>query len=278
MSEYRDEFTEILGAYALDAVDDDERAVIDQHLRTCAWCLAEVAEHREVASFLAHSGTDAPEGVWDLIAAELSPPAPPVRMTFSPAGVADPSVPIDPDDGSPEDVAAADRSATAKDADVVPLADRRRAIKTRTFVAVVGLAACLLVALGLFAVDQNHRLDQAHADEQVALTIPSTGALQVKLSSDTSDSGAQAVVESSGKGYLVAHDLPSAGSEELYQLWGKVDGVVLSLGTFDAGTDVVNFQIDPAHITGVEAFAVTKEKAPGVVASTQAPVMAGTVA
>ena len=257
MSEYRDEFTEVLGAYALDAVDDDERALIEQHLRTCAWCTAEVGSHREVASFLAHSGTDAPEGVWDRIVAELSPPAPPLRMTFSPVGEIDPTA----DD----------------DATVVPLAERR-GIKTRTFIAVMGIAACLLVALGLFAVDQNHRLDQARGEEQVALTIPSTGALEVKLESDTSNTGAQAVVESSGKGYLVAHDLPTAGDDELYQLWGKVDGVVLSLGTFDSKTEVVTFQIDPAHLKGVQAFAVTKEKAPGVVASTQAPVMAGTVA
>ena len=273
MSEYRDEYTETLGAYALDAVDDDERAVIEQHLRTCAWCAAEVAEHREVASFLAHSGTDAPEGVWDRIAAELSPPAPPMRMTFAPVGEVDFSPSSDADDGAPKAA-----SPTEPTGAVVSMDGRRRGIKARTFVAVIGLAACLLVALGLFAVDQNHRLDQARDDEQVALTVPSTGALEVKLSSDSSNSGAQAVVESSGRGYLVAHDLPRAGSDELYQLWGKVDGVVLSLGTFDSGTDVVNFQIDPAHIKGVEAFAVTKEKAPGVIASTQAPVMAGTVA
>ena len=275
MSEYRDEFTEILGAYALDAVDDAERAVIEQHLRTCAFCSAEVADHREVASFLAHSGTDAPEGVWDRIVAELSPPAPPLRLTLSPVGDTDPSATPTVEPTTPDRAPAVH---VAHDgADVVPLAGRR-AIKTRTFVVVVGTAAWLLVALGLFAVDQNHRLDQARGDDEVALTIPSTGALEVKLKSDTSNTGAQAVVESSGKGYLVAHDLPKAGDDELYQLWGNVDGVVLSLGTFDANTDVVPFQIDPAHIGGVEAFAVTKEKAPGVVASTQAPVMAGTVA
>lgn len=35
MSEYHDQFSELLGAYALDAVDPDEQAQIELHLRTC---------------------------------------------------------------------------------------------------------------------------------------------------------------------------------------------------------------------------------------------------
>lgn len=275
MTEFRDEYTELLGAYALDAVDDDERARIEQHLRTCLFCAAEVAEHREVASFLAHTGADAPEGVWDRIAAELSPPAPPLRMTFSPVDEPDAT------GGHGLAVETPDGSHPSGDgdhvADVVPLAGRR-SIPARTFVAVIGVAACLLIALGLFAVNQTDRLGKAEDRSETALSTPSSGALTVKLSAEDSATGAQAVVEASGRGYLVSHDLPAADDDELYQLWGKVDGVVLSLGTFDGNTDVVNFQIDPAHIDGVEAFAVTKEKAPGVVASTQAPVIAGTVA
>ena len=86
-----DEFTDLLGAYALDAVDAEERAAIERHLVDCPRCRAEVAEHREVASYLAHSGGDAPAGVWDKIAAELAPPAPPMRMTILPTGEAAPS-------------------------------------------------------------------------------------------------------------------------------------------------------------------------------------------
>ena len=63
---------------------------------------------------------------------------------------------------------------------------------------------------------------------------------------------------------------------DVYQLWGKVDGAVLSLGTFGE-TGVVPFSVDPSHIGDIELFAVTEEKAPGVVASTQEPIMAGTV-
>ena len=48
------------GAYALDALDDFERARFDQHLSTCDDCRAEVAEMRETAALLAEITTVAP--------------------------------------------------------------------------------------------------------------------------------------------------------------------------------------------------------------------------
>ena len=63
-----DELQALIGAYALDAVDADEREAMELHLLECPRCRAEVAEHREVAAFLAHNGHTAPEGLWDRIA------------------------------------------------------------------------------------------------------------------------------------------------------------------------------------------------------------------
>ena len=78
-----EEIQELLGAYALDAVDDDERDVVDDHLTTCVRCRAEVSDHRETAALLAFSGEDAPTGVWDRIASTLdaSPPRAPLELT-----------------------------------------------------------------------------------------------------------------------------------------------------------------------------------------------------
>ena len=139
MSDYHDQYTDLLGAYALDAVDGEEQAQIELHLRTCPWCAAEVAEHREVASFLSHGGSDAPDGVWDRIVAELSPPAPPLRMSFSPL---------------PE-----------RGADVVPIERGRR--PNRVLGAVLAVAACLLLVLAVVAVDQYRRIQSM--EDQVAL-------------------------------------------------------------------------------------------------------------
>ncbi|QXC63482.1 anti-sigma factor [Aquihabitans sp. G128] len=267
MSAFHDDFSDLLGAYALDAVDPDERERVEIHLRSCPWCAAEVSEHREVASFLSHSGTDAPEGVWDRIAAELSPPAPPLRMTFSPVGEVDPLASLRDQAEAPDAPVA--EPAAGKGALVVPL--RPRSARLRTLTAVLAAAACLLAAVGFFAYGQGRD------DRPTGSALPTTSAeVQVSLTG-AKDMGAQALVDSTGKGYLVAHDLPDAGSGDLYQLWGQVDGVVLSLGTFDGGTDVVPFHVDPGQVSQVQSFAVTKEKAPGVVASKNLPVMAGTV-
>ncbi|MEV4507612.1 anti-sigma factor [Dactylosporangium sp. NPDC049525] len=50
----------LAGAYALDAVDDLERAAFDRHLRECGACTVEVAELRETASWLTHAVASPP--------------------------------------------------------------------------------------------------------------------------------------------------------------------------------------------------------------------------
>ncbi|HEX9546543.1 MAG TPA: zf-HC2 domain-containing protein, partial [Acidimicrobiales bacterium] len=71
---------ELLGAYALDAIDPDEAELVERHLAVCARCRAEVAEHREVAGLLAYPGAPAPDGVWDRIAGKLQESPPPLRL------------------------------------------------------------------------------------------------------------------------------------------------------------------------------------------------------
>ena len=76
-----DEIEEMLGVYALDALDADERQEVDDHLASCPRCRAELAAHREVAALLGNPIGDAPavapDEVWDRIAASLQdePPA-----------------------------------------------------------------------------------------------------------------------------------------------------------------------------------------------------------
>src|SRR5688572_24895940 len=75
-----EQLQELLGAYALDAVDSDEALAIEAHLSECPRCRAEVADLREVAGLLSHAGAAAPEGVWDRIASSLTEPPPPLRL------------------------------------------------------------------------------------------------------------------------------------------------------------------------------------------------------
>ena len=63
-----EDIQELLGAYALHAVDPDEAEVVERHLEGCPRCRAEVEGHREVATLIGNSGGDAPDGLWDRIA------------------------------------------------------------------------------------------------------------------------------------------------------------------------------------------------------------------
>ena len=75
---------ELLGVYALDAVDEDERRLVEQHLAACSQCLAEVEEHRQVAALLAGEAVQPPPRVWDRIIGEITAadrrPAPVVSL------------------------------------------------------------------------------------------------------------------------------------------------------------------------------------------------------
>ena len=61
------------GAYAVDALDDLERAAFERHLAECAECRAEVASLREAAGLLAETTTTAPPpALRDRVLADIS--------------------------------------------------------------------------------------------------------------------------------------------------------------------------------------------------------------
>ncbi len=66
-----DEASDLLGAYALDAVDGDEFTELEEHLDTCPRCRAELDSLREVAAAMGNSVEPVPEGLWSQIALRL---------------------------------------------------------------------------------------------------------------------------------------------------------------------------------------------------------------
>jgi hypothetical protein len=253
-----DEIADLLGAYALDAVDADERAAVEAHLATCARCRAEVAEHREVASLLAHEGGDAPDGLWSRIAGSLEAPPPELRLQAVPPGRSVRSEPPAP---------------------VADLASRRQVPRWAT--AALAAAAAVLVVLGVTVVRQGDRIDQleaaATADPleaafQAALDDPATQL--VELASPDGSVQLRGAVTEDGRGFLRAAGLPALAEDRTYQLWGATPaGDLVSLGVLGADPGVVAFDA-----SGFELLAVSEEDLPGVVAPTADPVVAGPLA
>ena len=194
-----DHLDELLGAYALDAVDDLDRRRVEAYLAEHPEARAEVWQMRQAASMLAHGGNPAPEGVWDRIANTL--------------------------DGAP---AAARRSASQPQAGgpCRPAAVRRRAGGRRP---THRRAAGVVTALVLDDGDEPEATQSIEQAYEAARDDPD-GRL-VSLASEDGTLSAEAVVQPDGVGFLSAGTLPELPATETYQLWGVYgDGDVISLG------------------------------------------------
>jgi anti-sigma factor RsiW len=236
------EIDELLGAYALDAVSSEERAIVESYLRGNPRARTEVFEHREVATMLAYSGASAPDGLWDRIAGSLEEPAPAPGPEL---------------------------------AKVLPLSSARRRQRGRTtmFIA-AGLAAA--AALGVVA---SRALDTGSTQPSLAAAASAAqDDRDSRLASLVADGGSEvaidAVVDQDGHGYLLAGDLPVLPADKTYQLWGVLDGEVISLGVLGNRPEVESFTATPELTTLV----LTIEEAGGVVSSEQPAAFAGELA
>jgi anti-sigma-K factor RskA len=236
-----DEIAELLGAYALDAVGMDERVVVEDHLRDCPRCRAEVEQHREAAAHLALTGADAPAGVWSRIAAELEPGDP---------GPTDPG----PDLGR-----------------LYPL--RRASPWPRRLVAV----AAVILAAGFGALGWTlHRGSHAASlDKLMAAASLDPSSTNVRLISSDRRVVLTAVLDANGTGYLATNGtLPSLSAGRTYQLWGVEPGAKVSLGLLGSHPAITAFPA-PAH--GFVALAVTAEQSGGAAQPTSPPIAEGAV-
>ena len=269
------EIQELLGAYALDAVDPETAHLVERHLDECVKCSVEVAQHYEVAGLLANSGGESPARLWDGIAAQLDGSVPPSWDRLASR--------LEPADGRADRTVAARPSDTTGDAAVVPIAAARRS-RWATRGAALVAAAAVIVALVLgVQVSHLHRQVsslQSHpllsAAEQSALRQPSTRQVELTALPSAPNPGRVTVVlTATGTGFVQVHQLRALPSGRTYQLWGVIGGKTISLGLLGPDPVVVPFSV--AGDGSVEAFAITAEHAGGVVQSANQPVVAGEV-
>jgi anti-sigma factor RsiW len=236
-----------------DAVDREEAQEIEAHLASCPRCAAELAEHHEMAGLLSGVGAEAPRGLWDAIAAQT---------------------------GAPRELAGQGSA---------PIADlgQHRAARSRPKVGwamrlTIGVAA-VAVALALIAGVQIHHLDgkvnqltalsrtQGISQAvQSALLNPDVKRIALTGNASSGATAAELVVLPSGTSFLVNSRLEALPGSETYQLWGIIDGRAISLGVLGAHPSTVPFTLDAS--SSLTAFAITAERAGGVVVSTHTPV------
>ena len=268
------EIEELLGAYALDAVDPETAALVEQHLDECVRCAAEVAQHHEVAGLLANSGGAPPTALWDGIADQLGGTSADSWDRLAAR--------LDVPDEGP------DAGPGGGGGDVVPLDQSRR--RSRRVTAGAGLVAAAAAAIALtlgVQVDHLHTQVSAlqaapHLPAAERAALAARGTQRITLS-DPTRTGAHAtpatiVLTASGTGFVVndrGDGLAPLPSDRTYQLWGVVGSRTISLGLLGTHPGIVPFSV--AGSPGVSAFAITDEVAGGVVASANQPVAVGTV-
>ena len=153
--------------------------------------------------------------------------------------------------------------AKAERPNVVPLRPRW----VRPVIAAAGVAACVAIGLGLWAVSLSGKLDRSNAalsaHERVAQILAQPGSHKISFSRGT------LVVAPDGRGALVLNRLADPGSDRIYEAWVADGGAPQPAGLFDGGTTIA-VPLDQPVREGATVM-VTEEKAGGTEAPSQAP-------
>jgi anti-sigma factor RsiW len=261
-----EEIQELLGVYALDAVDVDERELVERHLEICPRCRAEVAGYRSVTALLGDFGGEAPPALWDRIATQVTAGGESAEQTAT-------------DRPLPASIAGWPVSGSAVPSTRALAPARPRA--GRVLRAVLAVAAAAVVVLGVEVGILAHRTSQlqqavgrapAPSMSAVQQALAVNGARQARLQGPQGAS-AEAVILPTGTGYLYDVHLPAAGTGHTYQLWGVVGHAAISYGLLGSSPGIEAFQAG----SNVAALAVTNEIGTGVVVTDHKPVLLGTV-
>lgn len=250
-----DDVHALAGAYALDAVDSQERAVFEQHLATCEECRREVAEFSETTAALSEGlSVEPPPALRDQLLDEIA---------ATPQDEEPPGSGNSPDQSAPS-VGRMDQLAARRS---------RRRVSRRWLVAGAAAAA---IAVGAVVVSQ---WPEDAADPRIAAVQEVLDASDAVHSTTTVDNTTITVVTASSleRAVLLTEDLAEAPEGSDYQMWFvHDDGTAVSAGLMPRDTDSgdsseVVLEGDPE---GATAVGITLEPAGGSEQPTSDPIVA----
>lgn len=245
MNEAREEVRDLLAAWALDAVDDVERARVERAIREDPELAREARALVETASRLADMVTTAPppslrEAV--LTEAESVPqrPAPTAPASSSAAG-APPAGPV-----------------------------RGRRSRVAAWIAAAAVATIGVAAPTVLAIQQAGRAERA--EQEVAMLAEAMARPGAQIASAEVAGGGQAVAVITEEGaFFLARGLDPLADDLAYQLWIVEGETATSAGVLDSGRGLVNVEVEGA-VPG-NALALTVEPAGGSLQPTTEPVV-----
>jgi anti-sigma-K factor RskA len=203
------ELRELLGAYALGALDDDEHARVEDYVLHDTDARSELHQLEHAVAWLGHASPRPSEASWQAVRAEM--------------------------DRDLAERTGADGPGDTAPAPVVDLAARRTRPRWARLTAVAA-ALALVVAVGIGTISVLSSGDGSSPTTTVALAAPDGQvAVRVRLHDD-------------GTGTIVTSSLPAAPSGHEYQLWSQADATasMRSAGLLGATTEGDHFRI-PEH-------------------------------
>ncbi len=246
-----EEVQDLLGAYAVHAVDDLDAAAIEAHIHTCDTCTEELGRLLEAAAAFGMNDIEEPSAeIWGRIQQGIR------GETFAPAASTESEPPV----GAP----------------VISLSDvreRKRAGIAQWKIAVFSAAAAVTLAVPatLALTGGSPAPSLAAVAERAA---GESGSRTVALVDPTGVRLADAVISPEGRGFIRKSALPPLANDKTYQLWVIENGQPVSLGILGRAPDVSTFTI----AADADAIAISVEPATGSVAPSTTPVAVATLA
>ncbi|MEE6294922.1 anti-sigma factor [Georgenia wangjunii] len=269
---------DLLGAWALDALDGPERDAVERAMARDPELAAEGRALQEVAALLAADSAAPPPGAvrartLDAIArTPQERPAPGAAEggpASAPAGSGGPSRAPARDAGPAATTAQGRGSAKGGSADVVPLGAYRARRRERWLAAAAVLVAAAVPSV--LAIEQGRRADEA--EEQVAIVAEALAEPGATLVSEDVAGGGRAVAVVGAEAAVFAADgLGELAADEVYQLWVIDDGGPESAGVLVVADGRVSAEVEDLPAGAV--LAMTVEPAGGSTQPTSDPVVA----
>lgn len=217
----------LAAAYALDALDDRERAAFEAHYGSCEVCRNDVMEFRHTLTQVADSLVAPPPlSLKDKVMAEV----------------------------------AATRQLSPLVAPVVALDERRRARSLATMAAVA--AAMVMIVVGVVSFRGGDETDTFAADLAHVMEQPDSQVLSLANQGGAEGTFRVAWSNSLGQAVLMGEDLPTTPDDKAYELWLITPDASMAMYVLDPAKDgnVHRTLKAPADPT---AWAITVEPAEG---------------
>ncbi len=237
------EIDELLGAYALDAVEPIEVNDIERYLTGNPIARSEVDDLREAAAMLALTANDrdrAPEGLWEKIRAEVS------------------------------DASSAEKSGSVTSLDRIRADKQARRGADRWLMAAAAFVAAIVLTVG--AVNLTRDDTESMGDKYSAAA--KDGRVITLADAKTKAPMARVALRSDGSGYFRNDGLHSLPAGKVYQLWVVPSSTAqpVSVGIVRSSDEYTTVALDGQFV----AIAVSIEDAPGAVSPTP-PIASGAV-